>query len=220
MSKRAHNFKDLTGKRFGRYLVIKFHSFYHPPSVPKKRASKWLCRCDCGNRRVVMAANLNKGTHSNSCGCISAERIVKQSTTHGFGGRKTRHPLHRIWGAIIQRCTNPNSEAYHCYGGRGIKVCKRWRKFENFFSDMSSGWRSGLSVDRINNNGNYTPSNCRWATPSEQCNNTRRNRFVEFQGRRLTVTQWSKIIGINVSSMLLRLEAWPLEKALTTPKLW
>jgi len=132
-------------------------------------------------------------------------------------GRK-RTPEYRVWMSMRTRCRNPNHKFFHRYGGRGIIVCDRWDRFENFFSDMGSRPTPHHTLDRKDNNGPYAPHNCKWATRREQANNTPRNRIIEFRGRRLSLTQWAREIGINGSSLAERLESgWPLERALTQP---
>ena len=118
---------------------------------------------------------------------------------------------------MAKRCNNPKDKRYKNYGGRGIKVCDRWHKFENFYADMGDK-PMGMSIDRINNNGNYAPENCRWATPFEQANNTVKNRKIIFKGKTLTVAQWSRELGIKRTTLSGRLNnyGWSTEKALTT----
>lgn len=162
------NTKDLTGKRFGRLTVI---SVSHSRKCPNFKGTVlyWKCMCDCGNEAIVPGASLRTGD-AKSCGCYQKDRCIETSTTHGL-----RHTTEfNIWNAMKQRCQNPNNHAYERYGGRGISVCRSWAEsFEQFYADM--GPRPvGLSIDRINNDGNYEPSNCRWATAKEQARNKRR----------------------------------------------
>jgi hypothetical protein len=161
---------DLTGQRFGRLTVISFSK------LNKHRQSLWLCRCDCGNEIVTRSMCLVHGkTHS--CGCFQKEGIVKRNTTHGL--TKTR--LHRIWWGMKQRCCDKNCRAYINYGSRGILICNEWHDdFLTFYNwAVSHGYSDDLSIDRINNDGNYEPSNCRWTTAKEQSNNRRtRKRYV------------------------------------------
>lgn len=152
--------KDHTGQKFGRLYVIERTQ---PIQYPNCRKTAYLCQCDCGQIVTVRGDYLRIGK-TKSCGCLF------QKHSHWLNGKATT--TYKIWDGIIQRCTNPNNRNYRLYGGRGIKVCKRWLKFENFLNDM--GQRpQGLSIDRKNVNGNYEPINCRWATPQQQSQNTR-----------------------------------------------
>ena len=129
--------------------------------------------------------------------------------------------IYRIWRGIKDRCRNSNWASYKSYGGRGITVCDKWLKFSGFMEDMSSTYKDGLSIDRINNNGNYCKENCRWATNIVQKRNTSRNRFLEYDGKKLTMAEWGEITGIGASTIEGRLNrcGWTIESALSTPKL-
>jgi len=157
---------DLIGKRFGRWRVLE-------PYSKRYRSGRtclvlWLCRCDCGTKRVVIGTNLRAGK-STGCGCIRGER----RTTHGHTRGRKQTRAYRIWNGMRQRCFNPNNPAYADYGGRGITVCENWRDdFESFFADMLDP-PLGLTLDRIDNDGNYEPGNCRWASYSMQNSNRR-----------------------------------------------
>lgn len=154
-------FIDITGKRFHRWLVLEKIG-----STNKKIF--WKCLCDCGNIRSVSGSSLKVG-HTKSCGCYNLEEIIKRETTHGMTG----HPLHNIWKGIHNRCRNHNDRAFRNYGGRGIKVCERWENFQKFYDDMFPSWIIGLTIDRIDCDGNYELSNCRWISRSEQSKNRR-----------------------------------------------
>jgi hypothetical protein len=202
------SFKDLTGKRFGRLMVIKRAMNYK-----RYKEALWLCQCDCGNQTVVAAGHLRDG-HTKSCGCLTTEKKVERNTTHGM----SKTPIYNIWQLMRIRCNNPNNPGYRYYGDRGIRVCERWNDFENFLEDMGIPPNSDYSIDRIDNDGNYEPGNCRWANKFQQANNRRINRKIEFRGECLTIAQWARKIGVLDSTLRLRLSnGWSIEKTLTTP---
>ena len=163
-----YNFKDLTGQRFGRLLVIEYSS------KNKWGNATWLCRCDCGNEKIICSNSLKRGL-TKSCGCICKD--FPRSKTHGESATR----FYRIWVKIKLRCLNPNMQDFKYWGGRGINVCDRWLKFENFRDDMYESYLAHVeefgekqtSIDRINNDGNYETSNCRWATNLVQAHNKR-----------------------------------------------
>lgn len=172
MSKRL----DIKGKKFGRLSVLS------DAGNDKFRRRLWLCVCDCGNNKVVAAVDLQCGK-TRSCGCAKLERLAvlaRTNVTHGDlrGGQESTE--YKSWSAMKRRCLNPNSHAFERYGGRGIAVCDQWRQsFSVFLADMGRKPSSRHSLDRIDNNGNYEPENCRWATPKQQVDNRRPNRQVE-----------------------------------------
>lgn len=157
---------DITGQQFGRLRVIRFDRILNG-------CTAWLCRCECGNELIVRLSGLQ--TNTRSCGCLQCEtiqRIGRANRTHGEAIDLTAE--YRTWHGMKQRCLNPRAKKFDLYGGRGISVCQRWLDgFENFLTDMGRKPSPAHSLDRINGNGDYTPKNCRWATPSEQNNNRR-----------------------------------------------
>lgn len=167
----------------------------------------YTCKCVCGKVLDVRGTDLLRG-HKKSCGCLRAR--VPNNRTHG----KSKSKIHLIWNTMKNRCNNPNVKSYSYYGGRGITVCERWQKFENFLADMGER-PDGCSLDRIDNSKGYSPENCRWATKEEQANNKRNNVMVYFNGETHSVTQWAKKLGINHAGMQFRLANWPLERAMT-----
>jgi len=200
-------FIDRTGLRFGRLVVLGFAG---------KRGTNnfWLCRCDCGQEKEVAWSALGAGL-TRSCGCLRDELIRTQCRTHG----RARTPEYVSWCSMINRCTNEADKTYQNYGARGITICERWRhSFENFFADMGKKPSSGHSIDRIDNDGHYTPENCRWATALQQSRNRRRRHRVTFRGETHCLTEWAEITGLKFSLLSDRFKAgWPPELALTTP---
>lgn len=199
---------DLRGKMFGRLQVVE-----RCGSEPSGSAL-WLCRCDCGNECKVSSSNLRK-KHTQSCGCLQRERTSAALTKHG----KRHTKLYAVWNSMIGRCNRKNSTAFRDYGGRGISVCEEWMCFPAFHEwAIKSGYREGLSLDRIDVNGNYEPGNCRWASRVVQANNTRKNVFLECFGQSHTASEWSRIYGIKYATLLKRVrKGWSVEDALTTP---
>ena len=163
------NFKELSGQRFGRLKVIERVSY-------KSSLGYWRCKCDCGREVIVRTENLTHG-QVKSCGCLNSELVTKRNTTHGL--RYTR--LYRIWHGMKQRCYNQNHPRYPDWGGRGISVCEEWRNsFKSFYDwAVGNGYQDDLTIDRIDNNGNYDPRNCRWTTTKEQNLNKRSYKLRE-----------------------------------------
>lgn len=184
---------DLTGMRFVRLFAIK-----RAGSTPKGKAL-WECLCDCGKMIILPGRRLVNG-NTRSCGCLKRDstsaRMRETRTTHG----KSNTLTYRVWNTMLIRCGDPENKKFPIYGGRGITVCDRWKDFLNFLSDMGEK-PAGLSIERINNNGNYEPDNCKWATAKEQANNTRRNRRITYNGETLTLTEWSQRLGITPSTL-------------------
>lgn len=202
-SKRTNNFKDFAGKRFGRLTTVKHYG------KDKSGNITWVCECDCGNETIVRVASLFCG-NTKSCGCL----IGDTSRIHGMDGT----PTYRTWDTMKRRCLNPNSISYESYGGRGIKVCKRWLKFENFYADMGEK-PNGTSLDRIDNDGDYEPSNCRWATYKQQARNRSSSRLISYGGKLYTMAELVEKFNINRGTLEHRISVlmWPIEKALTHP---
>lgn len=175
MSKR----KDISGVRFGRVVAIKYSY------TDKHRRAIWDCKCDCGNIFAVSAISLRSG-NTRSCGCLRDElrrrKYKPEITKHGLGN----HAIYSTWHGMIDRCCNPKSKVYHNYGGRGISVCCEWKNnIKSFYLfAKSNGWRKGLTIDRIDNNGNYTPENCRFITRGDNTKNTRQSKYWIVEGKK------------------------------------
>lgn len=172
--------------------------------------ARWLCRCVCGNKVIVSANNLKSGAVK-SCGCLR-----KPYATH----RASNTPLYRMWISMIYRCENPKYFAYKYYGKRGITVCEEWHDFLVFKSWVDNTKPIGkYSLDRIDNNKSYCPSNCKWSSAKEQANNRRSNVLIEYQGDSHTLRQWSEIIGFDYKTVHNRIHKlkWSFEKAISEP---
>ena len=215
---------DLTGNRFGRLIVLEHIGYKCFPSGG--RHLLWKCKCDCGNFTNVTTEKL-KSCSTRSCGCLAREirskRKGQNATNYKNGITFTR--LGYIYLGIKQRCYNPNNQNYHNYGGRGITMCDEWlgeHGFENFrnwcikngFKEKSN--RGECTIDRIDVNGNYEPSNCRWVDITVQARNRRDCVYIEYMGERKTISEWSEITGIKDSTIRNRLNrGWDIDKALS-----
>ena len=203
------NFRDLTGQRFGELTVLR------RGADGKRRQTRWVCRCDCGEETSVYATNLTRG-RTQSCGCTRIVKTSQKLATH----RETKTRLYRIWSNMMTRCYNTGDYHYRCYGARGITVCDEWRIYENFRGwALSTGYQDDLTIERIEVNGDYEPSNCKWATRKQQANNKRTSRFIEFNGERHTVAEWANSLGMDHRVLWNRLfvQNWSVDRALTTP---
>lgn len=195
--------KNLVGQHFGKLTVIKRVGTKH-------RKALWLCHCECGNEKTVTTDQLTTG-QTKSCGCLKNIDKIKH--------HKTGTRLYIIWANIKQRCYNIKSTSYKRYGARGITLCSEWQQFEPFYNwAIQNGYQDNLSIDRIDNNGNYEPANCRWTTRKEQARNTRRNRYITINQKTHCLSEWAEIKGIKISQIEGRLrDGWTYERAIMTP---
>lgn len=195
--------RDLTGQRFTRLVVIE------RAENANCGRSMWRCRCDCGNEVCVIGQNLVRG-RSRSCGCWFEDRKHMESHTR----------LYRIWTGMKTRCGNPKHHEYYNYGGKGISVCDEWKDSFQAFHEWAteSGYADGLTIDRIDNEKNYCPENCRWATYKQQANNRTQNHLVTYNGKTQNIAQWAEELGINRVTLQARINryGWDIEKAMTT----
>ena len=197
------------GERFGRLVILEE---INEEISGANKFRKFACECDCGGRKEVRLNSLRIGA-TKSCGCLNAEESTKRGTTHG----RSKTKIYDIWATMLQRCFYKNSKSYKNYGGRGIKVCKNWLKFENFYNDMGDR-PEGRSLDRIDNNGNYEYKNCRWATKKEQDDNKRTTIFVSINKVKISFNDLVEFFGLTRGSLHNRIfiRNWDLGKALTT----
>jgi hypothetical protein len=193
----------LAGQRFGRLVALSY------AGSSKHGQSTWLCRCDCGQEKVALGSNLRRGRTA-SCGCAVIDALKGRSTKHGM----SRHPAYISWKAMIKRCANPRIPNWADYGGRGIKVCDRWRgSFEAFWED-NPGWQPGASLDRIDNDGNYALGNVRWASRQQQNRNQRRCRMIDTPlWGRVSLAEAAERSGIGRGTLSGRLDRnWPADR--------
>lgn len=213
---------SLIGSSFGRWVVVSDA----PPYISPKGAiyAKYMCKCSCGNTKSVRESSLLDGD-SQSCGCLAKEKASARVKTHGL----SKHPLYNVHHGMLRRCYDESRKDYKHYGGRGISVCERWRDSDNgliqFIEDMYSTFEDGLELDRIDVNGDYSKENCRWATRRTQVINRRQfgtnfdTHYIEFNGKRLCISQWGEELGINPKVIVDRIGklGWSIDRALSTP---
>lgn len=203
---------DLTNCRIGRLMIIGksylIQGKYH-------RIRYYKTECDCGTIKPIKYVSLVGKNPTLSCGCLAVEILVKRSTIHGY----KKHSLYGTWKNMWNRCNNPENEDYSAYGGRGIKICKRWNNIKNFISDMGERPK-GLTLDRIDNNGNYCQKNCKWSTNTEQARNRRSNVLLTLNGVTKHATDWAKEYGITQRMINHRLKiGWSIEDVITKPSM-
>ena len=196
---------DMAGHKYGRLTVIEMAGH----NAHKQR--QWRCLCDCGTSVERTGSDIRRGS-TLSCGCLHKDLASAASKTHGM----SKTPIWSIHRAMMDRCYLPTSHAYSRYGGRGITVCTRWHDFENFFADMGHK-PTGMSLERADNNAEYSPSNVQWATAKDQANNRRSSRWIEFRGETKTLAQWCDELGLKVGTVWARLnrDGFTVEAAFT-----
>lgn len=198
--------KDIAGQTFGRLTAIE---------MAGKKGSRilWHCKCRCGGEKTVDGVRLRNGA-VRSCGCLKREGNNKK---HGQNARGKRTRTYNSWHHMRDRCTNMDSHRWEHYGGRGITVCERWAKFENFAADMGQ-CPPGHTIDRIDNNGNYEPGNCRWADAKTQSRNTRRNVYLTANGETLPIWEWAELLGTTSDTLNMRRHrGWTDDQIVNTP---
>jgi hypothetical protein len=207
---------DIIGKKFNRLTVLEF------VGTDKYGNTKFLCECDCGNRKVLLGSKV-KGGRTKSCGCLHSETARNNTKKHLSSHTK----LYSVYAHILSRCFCKTNKNYHNYGGRGITVCEEWADKEKGFDKFKEwAYQNGYdenakfgncTIDRINNDGNYEPSNCRWADIKTQANNKRQNHLITFNGKTQNVTQWATELGFTNSTLFNRIrKGWSVEETLTT----
>lgn len=203
---------DLSGRIFGRLTVEKFAGY--PKHAPSK--AQWVCACSCGQAGLVVYGYNLKNGNTNSCGCFKIEATKKSNSTHG----QSKTLEYAIYHGMLLRCYDKKNARYPLYGGRGIKVHRRWRGadgFINFIADMGPRPSRQYSVERENNNRGYGPNNCVWATNKQQCRNTRKTRFVVFRGRRMPLIEACELADMPYTTVYFRVAkaGWSVKQALT-----
>lgn len=185
--------KDLSGKVFTRLTVLNNYEFRPQGNNPKRNRTFWECQCECGNTGFYRSETLLRG-ETKSCGCL-----VRSGLRGNFRHGKRHSRIYYIWSSVIARCENANSNSFESYGGRGITLCRAWREDFMAFDRWanSNGYTEDLTLDRIDNSGNYEPSNCRWVTLLVQANNKRNNRIIEIDGVSKTLADWSKMVTLS-----------------------
>lgn len=196
--------KEMIGKRFGNWIVLE-----KTDERDKQHGTiRYLCKCDCGKLQVVNGYSLRKGISKYCTSCKNSKRF-----SNSIRSKNIR--LNNIYNGMVNRCYYKSNREYKNYGGRGITICKEWLENKMAFYEWSleNGYQNNLTIDRINVNGNYEPSNCRWATKIEQANNTRTNRTIEYNGEKKTLAEWARILNMSQQKLRYRLNNWNIEKA-------
>ena len=198
---------DITGNRYGRLTVLGY-------AYTKEKKAYWTCQCDCGSVVIKQSALIRYG-HTRSCGCLHKDQLSEMSRRYNIIAPRR---LYQVWHGMLDRCENEKARYFYNYGGRGISICDEWHDYEKFASwALSNGYSDELTIERIDNNGNYSPNNCKWATKKEQENNKRTNHFVTMDGETKTISQWCELYGTKPVTVQSRLRlGWSEEKAIKT----
>jgi len=196
------------GDIYGRLTIIE-----EIPGSSRKIPRKVLCRCICGVKKIFVLGELRRGK-STSCGCFQKENVRKQQLTHGMKGTE----IYESWHSMKQRCLNQNHKSFKDYGGREIKICDRWlNSFENFYKDMGDRPKK-MTIDRIDNNGNYCKENCRWATTKEQAKNRRNTVLIKYKGQTMCQSDWGRKTGLGIDVICRRIKnGYTKEEAVSLP---
>lgn len=206
---------DLTGKRFGKLTAIRPAPDRQKPSG--QTYTTWECACECGNTSIVATGWLRSG-NTRSCGCLEAESRRNNRTTHGCSRKSGHTPEYKTWRSMKDRCLKKSAGSYARYGARGVSICARWMDFENFLTDMGRKPSPRHTIDRIRSEGNYEPSNCRWATPEEQSRNRKNAIMLSLDGETMSIFGWAERLGVTRRSIASRRsKGWTDEEILTTP---
>ena len=212
--------EDLTGKKFGKLTVLKLNfKIQQYGKNGKKNGNKyyWLCKCECGNETNISSTRL-KNNIIKSCGCLQKEVMKQKMTKHA----KSHNRIYKIYYKMLGRCYNKTDNKFLYYGGRGITICDEWKNdFKAFYDwSMANGYADNLTIDRIDNDSNYAPSNCRWVDIKTQANNKRNNHYITYNDETHTIKEWSELLNINYSTLHKRITKykWEIEKAFTQNK--
>jgi hypothetical protein len=209
-----YDYNNIIGKRFGNLVVISQSEDYITKDGTKRK--QYLCKCDCGNKKIILGYSLFTN-NTKSCGCLSSINTIHRNTKHG----KSNTRLYSIYRGMKARCYYKSERSYKDYGGKGIIICKEWLNsdtgFINFYNwAIKNGYKNNLTIDRINNDINYSPDNCRWVDMNTQANNHTNNRLLTYKGDTKTIKQWSEITGLKYMTLMSRINrGWNIEKAIT-----
>lgn len=200
---------DLTGQQFSRLTVIRF------AGRSSRSLVLWECQCDCGEKALIVSSYSLTSGEKRSCGCLGRDVTRQRSVIHGM----RNSPTYASWRSMRDRCGRPSATGYERYGGRGIQVCKRWSEsFESFLADMGKRPSKDHQLERIDNDSDYCPENCKWATRSEQARNRRKARhlLLTFNGETMTPNEWAERLGLSVQTIYARRwKGWPMERVLS-----